>query len=166
MITVIKTLEENLNVEKQNIDKLTSDFESECQMLKNKVSATESVMDDAKLGFNNVISEHMIAKECLEVEKKGLQNVLKDLEMKRRALEAANASLLSLLHLERKGKQEVEKESESVRDYLDEVIGYLSKEKNANMSVISALEFQEKALVGDYGKMKNGKSKKNKYVIY
>lgn len=163
---MIKTLEEKLKTHKETIDKLMSDFESEKQVLKNVVSATESVMEDTKLGLNNEVSQHLRAKDRLEVEIKELKIALQVVESKYQGLDIANTSLFSLLKLERQVKQNVEKESEIMRDYLDEVVSYISKERNTNTSVISALEFQEKAMTGDYERIKNGKSTTIRHIIY
>lgn len=153
---MIKSLEEALLSEKQNIEKLISDFESERQVLKNMVTVTESVMEDTKITYNNEISKHLKTKDSLEVEKMNLQTMLNDLELKYQAVDSANASLLSLLRLQKESKEDVEKESELVRDCFDQVIRCVSDDKKANATVIQTLESEKQTLTEYNEKLKKG----------
>ncbi|OWR55317.1 hypothetical protein KGM_214355 [Danaus plexippus plexippus] len=84
--TAIKSLEEELKTQKQNQEKLISDFESERLVLKNMVTVTESVMEDQKIGLNKIISDNMKEREHLMNEIKAMKestdNERKDYESK------------------------------------------------------------------------------------
>lgn len=86
IISAIKSLEEELKTQKQNQEKLISDFESERLVLKNMVTVTESVMEDQKIGLNKIISDNMKEREHLMNEIKAMKestdNERKDYESK------------------------------------------------------------------------------------
>lgn len=117
----IKSLEDDLKVQKQNQDKLITEFESERLVLKNMVTVTESVMEDQKNSLNNIILDNVKANEALQGEIKTLKAlidsersnfevVLKDKELKAKA--ALETALKELNEL-RKEKEDAQKDVES-----------------------------------------------------
>lgn len=144
-------------MEKQNIDKIITDFDAERQVLKNMVTVTESVMEDQKTSLNNNITEHLRAKETLQDHVNELTKVLKETEKKHHSIEVSFNSILFLLRRERVEKDLVEKESEDLREYLDELVRELIKERISKASTIASLETRSNKLIVDLDKYKNGK---------
>lgn len=155
-IAVLKLLKDELNTNTQIIERMTLEIESERQVLKNMVTVTESVMEDTKVCLNNEISELSKVKYSLEADKNHLQACLINIEEKYEATETAYTSVLSLLRLEKKWKQEVEKESEMICENLDEVIRVLCDERKINAGVILTLETQKQAFTEENEKLKKG----------
>lgn len=151
------SLEDEIKTGKQNIDKMIKDFDAEREVLKNMVTVTEAVMEDQKTSLKNVISEHLKAKVALQEAVNELTKVVKDTENKYHAIEIAFSSVLSVLRRERIEKDLVEKESEDLREYLDELVNELKKEINTKASVVASMETKNKNLTVVVDTYKNGK---------
>ncbi|CAH2089771.1 unnamed protein product [Euphydryas editha] len=151
----IKSLEDDLKVQKQNQDKLVSEFESERLVLKNMVTVTESVMEDQKNSLNNIILDNVKAKEALETEIKTLKTLIDserskfEIESKDNELKAKAALETALRELSeaRKEKEVAQKSFESQIQTLENnvlVLKEIMLEKNC---LIDTIKTENKDLI-------------------
>lgn len=160
----IKSLEDDLKVQKQNQDKLITEFESERLVLKNMITVTESVMEDQKNSLNNIILDNVKANEALEGEIKTLKAlidsersnfeiVLKDKEIKAKA--AFEIALKELNEL-RKEKEDAQKDFESQIQKLESKVLLLEKNILEKNCLIDTTKTENKDLIEKLEKHKEG----------
>lgn len=143
-------LDDEVRTQKLNQEKLISDFESERLVLKNMVTVTESVMEDAKIGLNKVISDHIKANEASQEENKALQEKLENdkrnaevkLQDKEIALETALKELFEL----KSQKQLFDIEFDVQKEHSNKKIAIIAGEIWTSGSYIEGLESQNKVL--------------------
>lgn len=70
-------MQDELKAEKQQQEKLISDFESERLVLKNMITVTESVMEDQKISYEKTISDYDKIKQELHDENAKLKDTIK-----------------------------------------------------------------------------------------
>lgn len=153
-----------MKVQKQNQDKLITEFESERLVLKNMITVTESVMEDQKNSLNNIILENVKANEALEGEIKTLKAlidsersnfeiVLKDKEIKAKA--AFEIALKDLNEL-RKEKEDAQKDFESQIQELESKVLLLEKNILEKNCLIDTIKTENKDLIEKLEKHKEG----------
>ncbi|XP_063831011.1 uncharacterized protein LOC135080256 [Ostrinia nubilalis] len=147
---VIKSLEEEVKVEKHNQEKLLGEFESERLVLKNMVTVTESVMEDQKLSLNNVIAEHVKVNDMLKEENKALKEELeskiKNTKVKLQEKETLFENALKELTEMKIAKESNIKEFEHAKDQLVSEITTLKKELTLKVSQVEILELKNKEM--------------------
>ncbi|CAH2984708.1 unnamed protein product [Chilo suppressalis] len=147
---VIKTLEEEVKLQKSNCEKLINEFESERLVLKNMITVTESVMEDQRLTLNETISNNVNDIEALKEE-------LKDWQHKYATAKAAAdyklhenkemfERVIKDLSEERNTKEKLEKELENQNQYFITEINKLKEEIATKNSQKQILETQYKEL--------------------
>ncbi|CAH2235348.1 jg5917 [Pararge aegeria aegeria] len=148
----IKTLEEELKIQKQNQEKLINDFESERLVLKNMVTVTESIMEDQKVSLSKIIAENTQANQILEDEVRNLkESIEKEKECAQMKLqdkgEAFNTVFKELTDL-RKEKETMEKEFISEKELFKNEVTNLKEDVSEKTSKIDALTSEIKETLG------------------
>ncbi|XP_028166924.1 centromere-associated protein E-like isoform X3 [Ostrinia furnacalis] len=147
---VVKSLEEEVKVQKHNQEKLLGEFESERLVLKNMVTVTESVMEDQKLSLSNVIAEHVKVNDTLKEENKALKEELeskiKNTEVKLQEKETLFENALKELTVMKIAKESNKKEFEHAKDQLVNEITALKKELTLKVSQVEILELKNKEM--------------------
>ncbi|KAJ2948341.1 hypothetical protein O0L34_g7580 [Tuta absoluta] len=156
---VIKSLEDEVKVQKVNQEKLMSDFESERQVIKNMVTVTESIMEDQKVAHSKVIADYEKSLDLIKNEKKVLEELVKTTEKKTEDLVqekqcAFDAAFKELTEL-RKEKENVGKDLKSNVESLNNEIASLNEKLVVQKSTIELLEVQNKTLEQERQQIEN-----------
>lgn len=158
----IKTLEEELKSEKQNKEKLMTDFESERLVLKNMVTVTESVMEDQKVSLNKIIADHVKVNQNLEEEVNNLKRAVdmerKDAETKLQDKGEAFKTVFKELTDIRKEKEILEKELTSEKESYEIKVTSLIDEITEKTSIIHTLTAENKDIRDKLIEQTKGKS--------
>lgn len=154
-------MEDEVKSQKQNQEKLVSEFESERLVLKNMVIVTESVMEDQKQSLNNAVSEHLKANEILKEENRALKEAMatqdKVAEKKMQEHETLFENALKELTEVKIEKENIKKDFELEKQSMIHEIEVLKKDLSKKVSVIEILELQHKELTNLMQKCKHGK---------
>ncbi|XP_046970099.1 GRIP and coiled-coil domain-containing protein 2-like [Vanessa cardui] len=151
----LKSLEDDLIIQKQNQDKLITEFESERLVLKNMITVTESVMEDQKNSLNNIISEHVKSIEALEMElttvkadfdteKSKFERELRENELK--AKTAFDAVFKDLSDV-RKEKDIIENDFKSQIEQLNDKVTSLERDVLEKTCTIDTVKDENKNLI-------------------
>ncbi|XP_049876763.1 cytadherence high molecular weight protein 2-like isoform X2 [Pectinophora gossypiella] len=148
---VVTSLEEEVKIQKQNQEKLISDFESERQVIKNMVTVTESIMEDQKVSLTKVISDHEKTIETLQTEKKALEELIEATNKKADELvqekQVAFETVFKELTEIRKEKETIEKEMTINKEFLNKEIAMLKEELTSISSKTESLDVQNKVIM-------------------
>ncbi|XP_053615018.1 repetitive organellar protein-like isoform X2 [Plodia interpunctella] len=154
-VQAIKTLEEEIKAEKQNQEKLITDFENERQVLKNMVTVTESVMEDQKIGLNKLLTEYTKGNEALQEEKNNLIMILeaekKNADLKIQEKESLFESVFKEMSALKSDNDRLVTEKEMV----EKEIAIMKERAMLKESQIQTLESQNKELETILDKCKN-----------
>ncbi|XP_050352139.1 putative leucine-rich repeat-containing protein DDB_G0290503 isoform X2 [Nymphalis io] len=158
----LTSLENDLIIQKQNQDKLISEFESERLVLKNMITVTESVMEDQKSSLNNIISEHVKSNEALEREIITLKAIIDsektkfETELRENELKAKTAfdAVFKDLSDVRKEKEIIEEDFESQIETLNNKVTSLEQGVLEKTCIIDTMKDENKDLIEKLEKYK------------
>lgn len=159
--SAIKSLEDQVKAEKQKNNKLITDFESECLVLKNMVTVTESVMEDQKISLKNIIEEHVKTIDILHEEIKCLKDLAdedkKTLQDKIKEKDIAVSSLLKELSDVKEEKDMLIEKLESEKQELSQEIILLSQKISEMNNDIKKVTFEKHEVENLLESYKKGK---------